>query len=241
MFVSAIVSSSPPLVRCCCIPLRSHTGPVLCTEDRGTLPTSSFCSSPGAAPFPLLTAIFAACSSLNVIHMVALSDSQPLNAPLMCSVTGVRLGLYRLNQTEPFDFLQGFPFGTHFRRLHRSSQRPAFWISRSDAHRSKGMIASWSAVPSFVKKYSTRGGISENASRSTRCSSCSSFSVSDSVPGLTPSSSAIRSLNLSRPFVPSLLMMRSAHFLDIVVRIPPNAHTHNVSLFSHIATTLLHS
>jgi len=144
-------------------------------------------------------------------------------------------------QSVPLIFLQGLPSGKHLRRLHRFSHWPASRVSRSDAHLIRGMIDSRNPIPSSVRKYSTRGGISEKDSRPTKCSSCSSRNVSESVFGLTPCSSDIRALNLIRPEVPSLLMMSRAHFLDIVVRIPPNAHTHRVSLSSHIFTSPLHT
>ena len=122
-----------------------------------------------------------------------------------------------------------------------ASHRSLFRLSRSDAHRSRGTIAFRSSDPSSVKKYSTRGGISEKDSRPINRSSRSSFNVSDRVLGLIPSSSDIRSLNRSRPDTPSLLMIRSAHFFDMHVRMPPKAHTHRVSLSSHIVTSILYT
>ena len=137
--------------------------------------------------------------------------------------------------------LQGIPSGWQVRRRHIASHWSPSLLSRTDAHRSRGTITFRSSDPSSVKKYSTLGGISENDSRSIKRSSLSSFNVSDRVLGLIPSSSDIRSLNRSRPDTPSLLMIRRAHFFEMVVRIPPKAHTHRVSLSSHIVTSILYT
>jgi len=68
-----------------------------------------------------------------------------------------------------------------------------------DAHCSRGRIAFLSCVPSFVREYSTLGGISANDSLMISPSRWSSWSVSVKVVGLIPCSSSIIRLNLSFP------------------------------------------
>jgi hypothetical protein len=56
-------------------------------------------------------------------------------------------------------------------------------FSRFMVHGRSGRIASQCSFPSSMRKYSTRGGIPEKASRPTNPSFCSTTSVSVSVPG----------------------------------------------------------
>ena len=82
-------------------------------------------------------------------------------------------------------------------------------------HSKRGIIDFLRSTPSFVREYSTRGGISAKDSLLIKPSAWSSFSVSDRVLGLMPCRVCINLLNLSFPWLPNVLMIKSAHFLLI--------------------------
>ncbi len=87
-------------------------------------------------------------------------------------------------------------------------------------HFRRGRIAFLSSAPSFVREYSTRGGISAKDSRLISPSVCSSFSVSDRVFGLTLSRVFIKLVNRSFPLFPNALIIISAHFLLMMSMTP---------------------
>jgi len=93
-------------------------------------------------------------------------------------------------------------------------------------HSRSGIIDFLSSIPSFVREYSTRGGISAKDSRVISPSVCRSFSVSESVFGLMPCRVSIILLNLSFPWLPNVLIMRSAHFLLITSMMPFRGQRH---------------
>jgi hypothetical protein len=93
-------------------------------------------------------------------------------------------------------------------------------------HSRSGIIDFLSSVPSFVREYSTRGGISAKDSRVIRPSFWRSFNVSESVFGLMPCRVSIILLNLSFPWLPNVLIIRSAHFLLITSIMPFRGQRH---------------
>ena len=101
-------------------------------------------------------------------------------------------------------------------------------------HSKSGIIDFLSSAPSFVREYSTRGGISANDSRLIKPSAWSSFSVSDSVFGLIPLKVSMILLNRSFPQLPNALIIRSAHFLLIRSMTPLRGQRQGCSSFSHM-------
>jgi len=93
------------------------------------------------------------------------------------------------------------------------------------------MIAFHSPLPSSVREYSTRGGISAKDSRCTKPSFCSFFRVSETVFGLTICSCFMSSLNRALPQLPMTLIIKSAHFLPIT-SIMPSSGQECISSFS---------
>ena len=87
-------------------------------------------------------------------------------------------------------------------------------------HFKRGIIDFLSSVPSVVREYSTRGGISAKDSLVIKPSVWRPFSVSESVFGLMPFNVSMSLLNLSFPQLPNALMMRSVHFLLIMSMMP---------------------
>jgi hypothetical protein len=114
----------------------------------------------------------------------------------------------------------------------------SWWrLSRFSAHRIRGTTASQSCFPSSVKKYSTRGGISENTTLWINPSFWSSFNRSVSDLGLIPSRTLMISLNRNLSWCPRMLIRRIAHFFDIVVIIPSRGHK-QIGLLSFSIVTL---
>ena len=103
-------------------------------------------------------------------------------------------------------------------------------------HSKSGIIDFLSSVPSFVREYSTRGGISAKDSRLIKPSAWRSFSVSDRVFGLMPFNVSMSLLNLNFPQLPMVLMMRSAHFLLIISMMPFSGQMQICSSFLHMMT-----
>ena len=95
--------------------------------------------------------------------------------------------------------------------MHRLLSMPPLFA----VHSKRGIIDFLRSIPSFVREYSTRGGISAKDSRLIRRSAWSSFSVSDNDLGLMPCKVSISLLNLRVPQLPNALIIRSAHFLLI--------------------------
>jgi hypothetical protein len=106
------------------------------------------------------------------------------------------------------------------------------------AHLSRGTMAAASSTPSCDNEYSTRGGISAKLSLLIILSVCSCFNVSESVFGLMPLNSFIRSLNRSFRRLQRTLMMKSAHFLLITSIIPSMGQRHR---WLHSSGTLVTS
>ena len=105
-------------------------------------------------------------------------------------------------------------------------------------HSKRGIIDFLSSVPSVVREYSTRGGISAKDSLVIKPSAWRSFSVSDRVFGLIPRSVSMSLLNLSFPLLPKVLMISSAHFLLITSMIPLSGQM-QTRLSSHMTFTFV--
>ena len=104
-------------------------------------------------------------------------------------------------------------------------------------HSKRGIIDFLSSMPSFVREYSTRGGISAKDSLVIRPSAWSSLSVSDRVFGLIPFNVSMILLNLSFLELPSALMIRSAHFLLIRSMMPLSGQMQVCSSVPHMGST----
>ena len=114
------------------------------------------------------------------------------------------------------------------------SHRSLFVLLLFAVHSKRGIIDFLSSAPSFVKEYSTRGGISAKASRLIKPSAWRFFSVSDRVFGLMPLNVSTSLLNLNFPQLPNALMMRSDHFLLIRSMMPFSGQMQVCSSFSHM-------
>lgn len=123
--------------------------------------------------------------------------------------------------------------------LHRPLHSSGVIFSLFIVHSRRGRMASQRSRPSSVRKYSTLGGISENASRPTNPSRRRTASVSVRVFGLIPASSFESSLNRMRGRLPSTWMIKSAHFLEIVSITPSSGQMHATLLSQAIVTILV--
>ena len=105
-------------------------------------------------------------------------------------------------------------------------QSSVFQPSLFAAHVIRGRIAIRNSRPSWDNWYSTRGGISLKASRSTSPAFLSFCKVSDNDLGLIPFNLFSKSLNRRTLKLPRVFMMSSAHFLLITSIIPSIGQKH---------------